>query len=105
MVDNWEDVRRAHEADDLAFGTVESWNAYVSLGPPRSLFPTPRAKESSRVLLHDQLGGFVPNPESASASAFVTHTSRRDAACFSIIGKTIVPQRLVQFRPRMHHHH
>ncbi|KAI0264288.1 hypothetical protein BGY98DRAFT_1070435, partial [Russula aff. rugulosa BPL654] len=38
MVDNWEDVRRAHEADDLAFGTVESWNAYVSLGPPRSLF-------------------------------------------------------------------
>jgi hypothetical protein len=33
MIDNWEDVRRAHEADDLAFGTVESWIAYVSLEP------------------------------------------------------------------------
>jgi hypothetical protein len=29
----WEDVRRAHEADDLAFGTVESGIAYVSLEP------------------------------------------------------------------------
>jgi glycerol kinase len=33
MIDNWEDVRKAHETDDLAFGTVESWIAYVSLGP------------------------------------------------------------------------
>jgi glycerol kinase len=31
MIDNWEDVRQAHETDDLAFGTVESWIAYVSL--------------------------------------------------------------------------
>jgi hypothetical protein len=31
MIDNWEGVRQAHEADDLAFGTVESWIAYVSL--------------------------------------------------------------------------
>ena len=30
MIDNWEDVRKAHEADDLAFGTIESWIAYVS---------------------------------------------------------------------------
>ncbi|KAI0279962.1 glycerol kinase [Russula aff. rugulosa BPL654] len=32
MIDNWEDIRRAHEADDLAFGTVESWIAYNLLG-------------------------------------------------------------------------
>ena len=38
MIDNWEDVHRAHEADDLAFGTVESWIAYVSLEPPRCLY-------------------------------------------------------------------
>jgi glycerol kinase len=38
MIDNWEDVRGAHEADDLAFGTVESWIAYVSLEPTRSLY-------------------------------------------------------------------
>ncbi|KAI0285506.1 hypothetical protein BGY98DRAFT_1173616 [Russula aff. rugulosa BPL654] len=31
--------------------------------------PTSRAKESSRVLLYDQLGGFVPNSESASATS------------------------------------
>ena len=37
MIDNWENVRQAHEADDLAFGTVESWIAYVSL----KLFFTP----------------------------------------------------------------
>ena len=41
MIDNWEDVRRAYEADDLAFGTVESWITYVSLEPPRFLY-TPR---------------------------------------------------------------
>ena len=39
MIDNWEGVRRAHEAGDLAFGTVESWIAYVSLEPPRSFIP------------------------------------------------------------------
>jgi hypothetical protein len=31
MIDNWEDVHKAHETDDLAFGTIESWIAYVSL--------------------------------------------------------------------------
>jgi len=34
MIDNWEDVRKAHEADDLAFGTIESWIAYVRLELP-----------------------------------------------------------------------
>jgi len=39
MIDNWEDVRRANEADGLAFGTVESWIAYIGLGPPRFFIP------------------------------------------------------------------
>ena len=30
MLDHREEVRKAHEEDDLAFGTVESWIAYVS---------------------------------------------------------------------------
>jgi glycerol kinase len=30
MIDNYPDVHKAHEADDLLFGTVESWVAYVS---------------------------------------------------------------------------
>ena len=40
MIDNWEDVHKAHEADDLAFGTIESWIAYVSLEP--TFYPPPR---------------------------------------------------------------
>jgi glycerol kinase len=31
MLDHWDDVRKAHEEDDLAFGTIESWIAYVSI--------------------------------------------------------------------------
>lgn len=30
MIDHYPDVTAAHEADDLLFGTVESWVAYVS---------------------------------------------------------------------------
>jgi hypothetical protein len=51
MIDNWQDVRRAHEADDLVFGTAESWDswmAYVSLEPPRSLY-TPRTPVIERL--------------------------------------------------------
>lgn len=48
MIDNWEDVRRAHETDDLAFGTVESWIAYVSLEQPRSIY-TPRAPVTEKL--------------------------------------------------------
>jgi glycerol kinase len=29
MLDHVEDVRKAHEEDDLLFGTVESWIVYV----------------------------------------------------------------------------
>lgn len=31
MIDHWDAVREAHDTDDLAFGTVESWIAFVSL--------------------------------------------------------------------------
>lgn len=31
MIDNDPDVNEAHEQDDLAFGTVESWLTYVSI--------------------------------------------------------------------------
>jgi hypothetical protein len=30
MIDHYPEVAAAHEADDLLFGTVESWVAYVS---------------------------------------------------------------------------
>jgi glycerol kinase len=31
MIDNYPDVAKAHNSDDLLFGTVESWVAYVCL--------------------------------------------------------------------------
>ncbi len=49
MIDSWEDVRKAHDADDLAFGTVESWIAYVSPEPPRSPPFTPRTPVIERL--------------------------------------------------------
>ena len=52
MIDNCEDVHKAHEADDLAFGTIESWIAYVSL-QPHILFLAPVADG----LRQDLLGG------------------------------------------------
>lgn len=30
MIDHYPEVSKAHEADDLLFGTVESWVLYVS---------------------------------------------------------------------------
>lgn len=34
MIDHYPEVAKAHEADDLLFGTVESWVAYVSFPFP-----------------------------------------------------------------------
>ena len=34
MIEHHDNVRKAHEEDDLAFGTVESWIAYVSFASP-----------------------------------------------------------------------
>ncbi|KAI0272316.1 glycerol kinase [Gloeopeniophorella convolvens] len=51
MIDNWEDVRTAHEADDLAFGTVESWIAYNLLGGPGAGVHISEVTNASRTLL------------------------------------------------------
>lgn len=34
MIDHHESVGKAHEEDDLLFGTVESWIVYVCVSPP-----------------------------------------------------------------------
>jgi len=39
MIDNWEDVHKAHEADNLVFGTIESWIAYTELARWRKCKP------------------------------------------------------------------
>ena len=31
MIDNYPEVETAHKSDDLLFGTIESWVAYVRL--------------------------------------------------------------------------
>lgn len=57
MIDNYPEVAKAHEEDDMLFGTVESWVAYVSsfflissmyikiLTPRRSTEPPWRRKD------------------------------------------------------------
>jgi hypothetical protein len=81
--------------------------SYASQGAADSDFgggllyvPTSRAKSLDG--FQYQLGGFIPNSESASASAsaFVPQVVGMPCASLSS-GKTIVPQRQVQFRPRM----
>ncbi|KAF8493250.1 glycerol kinase [Russula emetica] len=51
MIDNWEDIHRAHEADDLAFGTVESWIAYNLLGGVSAGQHISEVSNASRTLL------------------------------------------------------
>jgi len=51
MIDNWEDVRKAHEADDLAFGTIESWIAYNLLGGVSASQHISEVTNASRTLL------------------------------------------------------
>ncbi|KAH9967110.1 glycerol kinase [Russula compacta] len=51
MIDNWEDVRKAHEADDLAFGTIESWIAYNLLGGVSAGRHISEVTNASRTLL------------------------------------------------------
>ncbi len=40
MIDNYDNVKKAHDEDDLLFGTVESWLVYVRSSSPRLLFLT-----------------------------------------------------------------
>ncbi|KAF8256348.1 glycerol kinase [Lactarius quietus] len=51
MLDHWEDVRKAHEEDDLAFGTVESWIAYNLLGGVTAGRHISEVTNASRTLL------------------------------------------------------
>ena len=39
MIDNHSAVRKAHDEDDLLFGTLESWVVYVGLLPPMNACP------------------------------------------------------------------
>ncbi|KAJ7631315.1 glycerol kinase [Mycena polygramma] len=51
MIDNYPDVAAAHEADDLAFGTVESWVLYNLLGGAATSVHLSEVTNASRTLL------------------------------------------------------
>ncbi|GLB41872.1 putative FGGY kinase family protein [Lyophyllum shimeji] len=51
MIDNHPNVAEAHEADDLLFGTVESWVAYNLLGGVQKNIHISDATNASRTLL------------------------------------------------------
>ncbi|KAG5636780.1 hypothetical protein H0H81_006894 [Sphagnurus paluster] len=51
MLDNHPNVAEAHEADDLMFGTVESWVAYHLLGGPEKNIHISEVTNASRTLL------------------------------------------------------
>lgn len=51
MVDHYPEVGKAHEADDLLFGTVESWVAYNLLGGTKTNIHICEVSNASRTLL------------------------------------------------------
>ncbi|KIM44578.1 hypothetical protein M413DRAFT_25048 [Hebeloma cylindrosporum] len=51
MIDNYPDVHKAHEVDDLLFGTVESWVAYNLLGGVQKNVHISEVTNASRTLL------------------------------------------------------
>ncbi|THH28121.1 hypothetical protein EUX98_g6072 [Antrodiella citrinella] len=51
MIDNWEAVRKAHDEDDLCFGTVESWIAFRLLGGGTKGQHISEVSNASRTLL------------------------------------------------------
>ncbi|KAI0343003.1 glycerol kinase [Trametopsis cervina] len=51
MLDHWPDVRKAHEADDLMFGTVESWILYRLTGGVQGGVHVTDVTNASRTLL------------------------------------------------------
>jgi glycerol kinase len=51
MIDNYPDVQKAHESDDLLFGTVESWVAYNLLGGAPKNIHISEVTNASRTLL------------------------------------------------------
>jgi len=51
MIDNWEAVRKAHDADDLCFGTVESWIVFRLTGGGTTGQHISEVSNASRTLL------------------------------------------------------
>ncbi|KAF8889329.1 glycerol kinase [Infundibulicybe gibba] len=51
MIDHYPEVAKAHEADDLLFGTVESWVAYNLLGGVKTGVHISEVTNASRTLL------------------------------------------------------
>ncbi|TFK74961.1 glycerol kinase [Pluteus cervinus] len=51
MIDHYQQVKEAHEADDLLFGTVESWVAYNLLGGVSTSIHISEVTNASRTLL------------------------------------------------------
>ncbi|KAH6916040.1 glycerol kinase [Coprinopsis sp. MPI-PUGE-AT-0042] len=51
MIEHLPEVNKAHEADDLAFGTVESWVAYNLLGGAKTNIHVSEVTNASRTLL------------------------------------------------------
>jgi glycerol kinase len=47
MVDNYSEVQQAHDKDDLLFGTIESWVAYVGVLLSRNAMDFPNARTES----------------------------------------------------------
>lgn len=51
MIDHWEDVKKAYDADDLCFGTVESWIVYRLTGGASGGVHVSDVTNASRTLL------------------------------------------------------
>lgn len=51
MIDNYPNVFKAHNADDLCFGTIESWIVYNLLGGPKTNIHISEVSNASRTLL------------------------------------------------------
>ncbi|TFY80363.1 hypothetical protein EWM64_g3649 [Hericium alpestre] len=51
MIDHWEQVRKAHDEDDLLFGTVDSWIAYNLTGGLKGGLHITEVSNASRTLL------------------------------------------------------
>ena len=51
MIDHWDAVRKAHDEDDLLFGTVESWIVYRLTGGAQGGVHVSDATNASRTLL------------------------------------------------------
>ncbi|KLO19006.1 glycerol kinase [Schizopora paradoxa] len=53
MIDNYDDVKKAHDEDNLLFGTVESWLVYNLAGSAKTHLHVTEPTNASRTLLMD----------------------------------------------------